>query len=420
MRVVWQGVRRQLARSPIMALALILQVLLCSLVFTRLAGTLQFNLAQYRLTAKSFGAEGAYVAWRADESSFSHGGADGTFAFGAYNRKVEETCAAAAQAAGAADVILPAKMLPRLDYALADGSTLYDTRTLLYPAALADALALPLSAGARWDSARAYSVTDEIPVIVSPVLATQLPLGSTAALRAPHAQLMNAHYPQDLALRVRVVGVLDAHNTYWDCAGLDYSLLGALSYEGNVLLMPDLALASDAQLGFYQMTGAVLRFMDDENARAFVQAQQDPAHAQTLDALRRADLTGILQASKNDAILAAILFVIALTGIGANNALARFTNEKAYGVYFMGGATWRQCVWMDALRSLLLIAPPGAGAVVCQALRYGGRPDARFVCDAGTVLMVFAMLALIYLLSALGFILETRKRQPIDILRRWT
>ncbi|MGI6005149.1 MAG: FtsX-like permease family protein [Christensenellales bacterium] len=416
MRAVFHSVFHQFWRTKIISAVLLVQVFICALVFINAFGFLQNHVWALGIAQRSF-SDAPYVAWQYNDRNMME------FEYYAeYNEYVDACIAQGAENEAVEQVIPLSKRTPLYRFDLQDGGSLYNVQTIMYNNALLRAMDIPLSAGAFWDTARTYTVDEPIPVVVGSDLKADMPLGSVHHVAISRDQLSPLH-DQSLRLELKVVGILNKRDLSFSFSTIAFSLKDNLLPQLNVLLMPELELERGKDIAYYDANGAFVKFKQDasgEDIRQFQEAANEKGQtARELTALRRQDKSAVFEALRIDLATFIIMFVVSLTGIGGNNGLVREYNEKDYGVYFIHGAKWKQCVWMDVLRNLLLVVPPGIIAIIIMFIRYANDPLQPYLLDGRTVLAVFVMLLLIYVISSLSFILHLRKTDPIDIVRRW-
>nr|WP_162990702.1 hypothetical protein [Maliibacterium massiliense] len=420
MRTILESAFLQVKRNPVMTVIIALQVLVCTVVFTKISGVMQNHLEEQRMAEASF-RTGAYVAWQADDARYSNY-LDKEGGLAAYNRHVEQTAAQALDAPGV-ETVIPVGQAFGMSYTRGDGLGFYVNNAFYSPELLAE-LDIPLSQGSLWDTNKTYTLQDEIPVVISPTLAAHMPLGSVTKLMMGGDMLgrYNSRLAAGQRVALRVVGVLGRRNMSWDFSDMSRPITDWIAYEDATILMPTLQVPDDQSFVPYQCTGALVKFAPgaQQQVQQFIAGAQEASPvAADMDALRAASNASIYMMLQSDLITFGIMFVIALIGIGGNNTLIRQYNEKQYGVYFMSGANWRKCVWIDAVRNLFIVLPAGALGLLLQFRNYANDPLQPFLLNGYTVLAVFGMLLLIYLCSSLIFILRTRRSKPIDIIRRW-
>ena len=222
-------------------------------------------------------------------------------------------------------------------------------------------------------------------------------------------------------MRFRVVGILNKRNLCWHFWGMGVTIAEGLEAQNDYVIMPELAMDHGSELGYYQAPGAFIQMDDDKvHIDQFkTWANSQGMEAQELSELMKQAWKDTFELVKLDLVMFVIMFVISLTGIGGNNGLVRQSNEKDFGVYFICGADWRQCVWIDTVRNLFLVLLPGAIAIIYQFIKYELDPLQPFLLNGWTVLAVVVMLALVFVISSLGFILRTRREKPVNIIGRW-
>jgi hypothetical protein len=417
LKTVLYGAFQQLKRSPFMTAILVLQILICTLIFTRITGMMQNDGKLVSVMNASFREENL-VAWTVDYDAHPGGPC------GPYNADLEQKAAAALDFDGAEAIIPVAKSMPRTFYFQ---SGLARANCVFYPDILADSIEIPLDKGEFWQRGRAYGMDDEIPAVVSPRMQQDFPLGSVQMLTMDQKSLSSLApslaQEEGLTLRVKIVGVLSQRNIYWQFYDIGRPLDDWLTSERDVMIMPDVDFGEGVDLGVYESRSVIVRFKggQQEKMQDFIDAvfERDEGGAETVKSLREKGNATFDAYLRSDLVMFVIMFIVALTGIGGNNALIRQYNDKQYGVYFMSGSTWGRCVLMDILRNLMIIIPPGTLGIMYQFMVYSSDPVQPFLLDGRTIAAVVLMLVSIYVISSLSFILRTRRQKPVDIIRRW-
>ncbi|MGI6004789.1 MAG: hypothetical protein ACOX88_05185 [Christensenellales bacterium] len=346
MKTIFKSAFKQILLSPIISLVLVVQVLLCANIFVRVTGVIQDRLLQFEMVKSSFSGRTYITSTKPGLTRYD--GTDNSLE--EYNNAVDRFCAELSQISGVEQVIPPAKSWLGMDITL-DGLPLPDMRVTTYNNALTDTLVTPLSQGSFWDTSREYRHDEEIPIVVGYELKDMLSVGEAYTLQLQYDRQSDE---PDLTLHVRVVGALHERNFSWYLSMIDYTLIEGISFDNTDILMPKLQLPQGQEPYYYQASGGIMLLEENVSTESFTQQMLEDLRnkgydAQSVDKIIKDDRDRLLGSIANDLVMFIFLFIVSTTGIGGNNGLIRNQVSKYYGVAYIGGATWRQCVAIDVV-----------------------------------------------------------------------
>lgn len=110
-----------------------------------------------------------------------------------------------------------------------------------------------------------------------------------------------------------------------------------------------------------------------------------------------------------------LCLVISIASIAGLHILLEASRKRDYGVFYTCGSTWRKCLWVDILQSLLLLAVPMMTAVLV-AFNISQSDDSILLTKT-VYIAALLLVAGIYLLATLGFQIKLFKTKPADCIR---
>ncbi len=116
-------------------------------------------------------------------------------------------------------------------------------------------------------------------------------------------------------------------------------------------------------------------------------------------------------------LLAVAIVAMCLTGFLGQGLLTLMEKEKQFAVFFLCGATTKDCAAIQLWKDLFLVGLPSVGSIVVLFLLYRMGKISYFIpwIWVASVLFVFAVFGL----SALPVLRGLSKRSPVAVMRRW-
>lgn len=110
-----------------------------------------------------------------------------------------------------------------------------------------------------------------------------------------------------------------------------------------------------------------------------------------------------------------IMLILCLANFSSYAMLSAIGREKEFAVYFISGATWRDCLRLQLAEDILIITLPFAAAVMVCGILSVNRVSA--VMTAQGMLLSVALCATVMLISSLAALLRIQKKSPVEIIR---
>ena len=120
-----------------------------------------------------------------------------------------------------------------------------------------------------------------------------------------------------------------------------------------------------------------------------------------------------------DRITITIIFLIlCIAGMGGVNAFLMDKQKQTFAIYYLTGAKWTDCLLIDLIRNLIVIAVPSILGVGFVFFLFAiGHIDYRAGLDFSMLFYVLLLFALIFFFSSFFFLLKLKKTQPIEYIR---
>lgn len=116
-------------------------------------------------------------------------------------------------------------------------------------------------------------------------------------------------------------------------------------------------------------------------------------------------------------LLTVAVVFMCIAGFASYNVLSIVQKEKQFAVFFLTGATKRDCVIVQLIEDIItIIVPMIISFLVLFILKFQGLESA--FCNVGIVISV-VLCVIIFFATSLGGILKLTKREPIEIIRQW-
>lgn len=112
-----------------------------------------------------------------------------------------------------------------------------------------------------------------------------------------------------------------------------------------------------------------------------------------------------------------ILIIVAAAAIGGINGMNQISQKKDFAVYFICGATWSECIKTDILRNVLIISVPAVLSGLLSFFLFRFSPSN--VLSIWDFVAAVGVVAAIYLISSLWYIISLKKMKPADSVKEW-
>ena len=118
-------------------------------------------------------------------------------------------------------------------------------------------------------------------------------------------------------------------------------------------------------------------------------------------------------------LICVIGFII--VGISSTNIYIGKKQTKDFAIYFLSGAKWFDCIFIDLFRNLLVIVVPTLISSLVCGLYYSKFIDETYtsgsVVDVVSVLFVMLFMSVIFAISSLPYIIKLKNTEPITFIR---
>lgn len=112
-------------------------------------------------------------------------------------------------------------------------------------------------------------------------------------------------------------------------------------------------------------------------------------------------------------IVCIVFTILTIVGLGGNNGIQNILNEHQYIIFYFLGATQKKCVWIEAIRGLLLIA---FGFLIALSIYYifpSIYPASSFYITPATFGVIIIYLSIIYFITSGSFLFRLSKKNLI-------
>jgi len=110
----------------------------------------------------------------------------------------------------------------------------------------------------------------------------------------------------------------------------------------------------------------------------------------------------------------AVLFVLALSGLGSMNFISLYTRRREYGIYFICGLSRKTVALMTAMMDLFIMAAAFIPATIFCCFNPGIIPNFDFI----NVMVTIGIIGVILIVSFIPFYVITKKDSVISLTRR--
>jgi hypothetical protein len=286
-----------------------------------------------------------------------------------------------------------------------------DIAVMSYNPNMINRIHLPLSAG-NWFTKESMDHNDFTPVIISHSLSEYYQVGDFITLHG----MSRSH-------KLKVIGILDQQDYYlsFQAAG-DFMCIDEIFDRGkNVILCPEKPELLSDKLGGYEQ-GKLIYFDEKTQAEKNIEELSSLKETCYINSIYEM-IVNQRETNRHDVILQlvhiAIAVVLALAGIGGTNALAFIFKEKEFALYFMCGLRWKWCVFIVAVKNIILLILAAILSFVVLNYITTRSPSMEVLYNSNNFIVTFFVLCSIYLLTSLSSILRMYKKSPISIIRRW-
>lgn len=324
------------------------------------------------------------------------------------------------------------KLKKQLKYTI-EGNHAY-VYTMIYDEAVAENLKLPLSAGKQLTDAN--TPEDVIPAIFKHEYAKMLKIGQVYEMNLywySRDKKPELHYDNDgnisgststaesKTIRIQVCGFLERDDYAFTMTSAKHTFPLTYIYRKDGASDMILLRTPDNPLGalpiFSDLSGNVVELKtDDPTTKKRVMEQlRDLGVAESFETLianTRAQFEKEVREPLLDFLLCLVISIASIAGL---HILLEASRKRDYGVFYTCGSTWRKCLWVDVLQSLLLLAVPMMTAVLV-AFNIAQSDDSILLTKT-VYIAALLLVAGIYLLATLGFQVKLYKTKPADCIR---
>lgn len=122
------------------------------------------------------------------------------------------------------------------------------------------------------------------------------------------------------------------------------------------------------------------------------------------------------------AILGILLLIFGFSMLASYNSKLKLQKEEFYGIYYLCGASWKDCVQIQLLEDIITIGIPLCVTTILLRI-YDIWRDPVGVSESMLSLEGFCIMTAIclltFLLTSLKELLRLHKKSPVTIIRRW-
>ncbi len=137
----------------------------------------------------------------------------------------------------------------------------------------------------------------------------------------------------------------------------------------------------------------------------------------TIQNILDSSLERYFEASSDGFIAFLLVLFLTVVGIAGINMFMEESLKPEYALYFMGGATWTECVIIEAVRSVILVIVPSVIGCFSGYFIMVTSDKVKYFADIKMVGFVTSCVFVIYLITSLYFILKLKNTKPIDNIR---
>ncbi len=228
-------------------------------------------------------------------------------------------------------------------------------------------------------------------------------------------------YAEEMTIRIQVCGFLQKENYFFDMSSTRNAPVSTFIFRNDftqdmiLLRTPDnplgpLSIKTDFAGQMIEMKPGAEKAME----RIMVDLA-DQGTVQTFDQLVENTQKVFIAEARQPFLAFLICLAVTIASVAGLNVLLETSQKREYGIFYICGSTWRSCVWLDVLRSAVLLAIPivMASLIVQKTIELD-----EFVLLTPAVYIVSVLLVVgIYLVSTLGFQLKMLKTKPVDCIR---
>lgn len=226
---------------------------------------------------------------------------------------------------------------------------------------------------------------------------------------------------KEMTIKIQVCGFLQKKNYFFDMSSTRNAPVTTFIFRNDFTQDMILLRTPDNPLGPLsirtQFSGQMIEMKPGET-KAMERIMVDLADqgtVQTFDQLVENTQKVFISEARQPFLAFLICSAITITSVAGLNVLLGLSQKREYGVFYICGSTWRKCVWLDVLRSAILLAVPivMASLIVQKTIELD-----EFVLLTPAVYIISVLLVVgIYLVSTLGFQLKMLKTKPVDCIR---
>lgn len=112
-----------------------------------------------------------------------------------------------------------------------------------------------------------------------------------------------------------------------------------------------------------------------------------------------------------------IIFLLAITGLGANNFLTLLNKKREFSVYFLCGLRFKSCILLSTIKNLFIILIPSIASFAVIKLEAISGGNYSMIIDMNNVILCLLIICLIYLITAIPVYIKMRTASPVELFR---
>lgn len=226
---------------------------------------------------------------------------------------------------------------------------------------------------------------------------------------------------KEMTIKIQVCGFLQKKNYFFDMSSTRNAPVTTFIFRNDFAQDMILLRTPDNPLGPLsirtQFSGQMIEMKPGETQameRIMVDLA-DQGTVQTFDQMVENTQKVFISEARQPFLAFLICLAITIASVAGLNVLLGLSQKREYGVFYICGSTWRKCVWLDVLRSAILLAVPivMASLIVQKTIELD---EFVLLTPAVYIISVFLVVG-IYLVSTLGFQLKMLKTKPVDCIR---
>ncbi len=280
-------------------------------------------------------------------------------------------------------------------------------RVSMYNSVLVNSINLPLKSGS-WFTVE-HTSSDIRPIIISNALSKHYKLGDIINIREIR--------PDSNKTPVRVVGILDNGDYSLRLgAGGDFLSLSAIFERNDHFAIMSI---EDNCFKPYDEFGRLLFLSNKDTFNKIDSQLNDIGHVYKISDMEEQYKKSINEKLILQFIIFLILFILACTGIGGNNALMLNSKEKEYAIDFICGMAWIKCVIVSLVSNIVILLIPSTAAYLTLTMPANFPMFQNLYINGYNLIFSIGLIIIIFIITSVQPLFGLYKTDPIQIIRRF-